>query len=71
MKGSPLAIVEFLLESLPQNGTPAQVLYTYLQACYTPNPGDLQHFRCPLNVNTHNLKPHLTKVDNLVKKLKR
>lgn len=73
LKGSSLAIVELILDSLPKKGTPAQVLFAYLGACFTSNPQDLRHFRCTINVNakTKDLQPHQRKLNDLHAKLKR
>lgn len=58
LNGRSLAIVELLLDTLPDQGTPAQVLFTNLQACYTSNPGDLKHFRCVIKIKSGDLEPH-------------
>lgn len=63
---SSIAIVELILSSLPQAGTPAQVLFTYLQACFTSNPDDLKWFRCTLDVDPDNLKTHQHKIKNII-----
>jgi hypothetical protein len=70
LNGTSLAIVEFILDTLPDQGTPAQTLFANLQACYTSNPGDLKHFRCVIKIKS-NLDPHRRAVDKIVKKLNR
>ena len=71
LSSSSLAIVEFILGTLPQQGTPAQVLFTYLQACFTPNPNHLEHFKCELDINRNDLAPHQAKLRKLARSLGR
>jgi hypothetical protein len=71
INASSLAIVEFVLESLPQLGTPGHVLFTYLQASFTSNPDDLKYFKCPFDIDPGNLEPHEEKKSALAAALKR
>ena len=67
---SSIAIVELILDTLPKDGTPAQVLFTYLQASFTSNPKDIKHFRCTFNIKSQDLiLKHRQKVGTIVKTL--
>ena len=69
---SSIAIVELILDTLPKDGTPAQVLFTYLQASFTSNPKDIKHLRCTFNLHRKDLIPkHRRKVGTIVKTLNR
>lgn len=68
---SSVAIVEFILASLPQKGTPSQVLFTLLQSCFTLNPTHLKHFKIEFNLDPSDLASHEKKVANLLKSLNR
>ena len=68
---SSLAIVEFILGTFPQHGTPGQVLFAYLQACFAPNPDHLKHFKCEFDINRNDLAPHQAKLSKPAKSLGR
>ena len=71
LNGSSLAVVEFILHTLPRKGTPAQVLFSYLEACFTLNPWDLHLFRCFIKADTKHLESHQRKLNALNQKLEK
>lgn len=71
IRTSPIAIVELILEKLPAVGTPAQVLFSYLQASFASNPDDLKFLRCSFNIDSGNLGPHQKRMSEIATALKK
>ena len=71
IRTSPIAIVELILDKLPALGTPAQVLFSYLQASFASNPDDLEFLRCSFNIDPSNLGPHQERMSEIVTTLKK
>jgi hypothetical protein len=68
---SSLAIVELILDSLPKLGSPARVLFTYLQASFASNPDDIKLVSCPFEIDPKNVESHKKKISRLVAELKK
>ena len=68
--GSSVAIVELILHSLAKEGTPARVLFPFLQACFTSNPKDIGYFRCTFDIHgSERMLPHQKNIKILLRKL--
>lgn len=70
LSNSSIVIVEFILRSIAKEGTPAKVLYTYLQGCFTINPRRLKFIRFKFDIDAENLGPHQDELMSLVQSLK-
>lgn len=66
---SPLAIVEFILDSFPKIGSPAQVLFTYLQGCFTSNPNNIKFLRCAFNITPNTRSQHQRRTNQIANSL--
>jgi hypothetical protein len=66
---SSVAIVELILDSLPKPGSPARVLFTYLQASFVSNPNDIKLFSRSFEVDPDDQKSHQRKIRTLVTEL--
>ena len=66
---SSIAVVEFILDTLPKLGTPAWVLYTNLQASFTTKPQDVWHVRCPFNITDNTSTTHQRAIAKILKVL--
>jgi hypothetical protein len=65
----PLVIVEFILDTLPSAGTPAEVIYTFLKAYWASEPEGLKHLRVRFSIGD-NLDAHTKRMTSIVKTLK-
>lgn len=69
VSNASVVIIEFVLSSLAKEGTPAKVLYTTLQGCFTMNPRRLKFVRVKFDINAEDLELHEEVVNNLVQTL--
>lgn len=71
IKNSPIAIIELILDSLPKLGTPASVLFSYLQGNFVSDTSAVKYFQCPFNIEPQGLATHQQQIRSLVAKLER
>ena len=69
VNNSTLVIVEFIASSLAKDGTPAKVLYAYLQGCFIMNPRHLKFIRFKFDTEAETLEAHQARLIDLVKTL--
>lgn len=69
VSNASIMIIKFVLSSLAKEGTPAKVLYTTLQGCFTMNPHQLKFVRVKFDINTEDLELHEEVVNNLIQTL--
>lgn len=70
-RNSSIVVVEFIMDSLAGQGTPAKVLHGYLQGSFSQDPERLGYHCLKFDVDSGNLKGHKRKLINLVKNLNR
>ena len=68
---SSITIVELILESLPKIGTPAQVLFVYLQGTFVSNPDQITHTQVAFDIDSGNISTHQREIRKIVTDLRR
>lgn len=68
---SSIAIVELILDSLPKFGTPARVLFTYLQGSFASNPDEIKYIQCPFEINDVDIVTHQEQMQSIAAELEK
>lgn len=71
LNSSSLVIVEFIMTSLAKEGTPAKVLYSYLQGFFTKNIRKLKFIRIKFDIDPEDPEPHKKNLSEVVETLNR